>query len=527
MNPGHSIGWWRRPGPLAAILLVLLAPLLLPGLPPLTDLPGHVGRWHIATADPASPLHRYYAVHWAWMGNLGTDLIALPLIPLVGPVAAARLIAGLILLLTGAALLWLSREVHGRVAPSLLFALPFAYGWPFQMGFVNFALAQALGFAALALWLRLARAGRLRLRALLFAPVGLVLWTAHSFGWGMFGLMAFAAELARLRARDHPWPRAIGCAVVACLPLALPALVMALGRPAGARASETGDWFNMGAKFLWLLSSLRDRWQAFDIASLLAPLMLIYIAARDRRLGFSALLGWPALACAAAFLLLPRLLLGGSYVDMRMAPAIWMLALLAIRPPETARLARMIALAGLAFVAVRTAGTMISFAQRGAEQRAELSALPAIPRGAAVLALVARPCLTPWSDIRPEHLAAYAILTRDAFVNEQWAIPGQHYLTIRHRRAMPFVADPSQLAYPDGCREQGHGLSHALAGFPRAAFTHLWIIGHRLADPRKSGLVTVWSNGRSGLYQVVGTAAMPRVEPQPEYRVRRGERAGT
>jgi hypothetical protein len=352
---------------LAAILLASILPLLQPGLPPLTDLPGHVARWHIATAGPESPLHLYYRIQRGWIGNLGTDLIALPLIPLIGPVAAARLMTVLIMLLTGAAMLWLSREVHGRIAPAALFALPFAYGWPFQMGFVNFALAQALALAAL--------------------------------------------------------------------------------------------------------------------------------------------------ACIAGFLVLPRLLLGGSYVDMRMMPAIWILALLSIRPPAAARLAGLVALAGLAFFVTRTAATTISFMLRAGEQRAELAALPAIPRGTALLSLVARPCLTPWSDIRPEHLAGHAILVRDAFANEQWAIPGQHYIGVRYSRAAPFETDPSQLVYPDGCREQGHSLSHALATFPRAAFSHVWIIGHRLAAPRHFGLVTVWSNGRSGLYEVVGARGNHRVEP--------------
>lgn len=513
MNAAPPIAWWQRPAVLAAILLASILPLLQPGLPPLTDLPGHVARWHIATAGPASPLHHYYRIQWGWMGNLGTDLIALPLIPLIGLVAAAKLIAVLIMLLTGAAMLWLSREVHGRIAPAALFALPFAYGWPFQMGFVNFALAQALALAALALWLRLARTGRTGLRALLFAPIGLILWTAHSAGWGMFGLMALGSELARLRMSGQSWGRAISGAARACLPLALPVMLMLFNRTSGGRASETGDWFNMGAKFLWLLSTLRDRWQWFDIAALLAPLMLIYVAARDRRIGFSTELGWAALACIAGFLVLPRLLLGGSYVDMRMMPAIWILALLSIRPPAAARLAGLIALAGLVFFVTRTAATTISFMLRAGEQRAELAVLPAIPRGAPLLSLVARPCLTPWSDIRPEHLAGHAILVRDAFANEQWAIPGQQYIGVRYSRAAPFQTDPSQLVYPDGCDEQGHSLSHALATFPRPAFSHVWIIGHRLAAPRHFGLVTVWSNGRSGLYEVVGAQGNHRVEP--------------
>ena len=512
MSADEPTPWWQRRVTLAALVVAAILPLLWPPLPPLTDLPGHVGRWHIAMAGPESPLRQYYRIEWSLIGNLGTDLLAIPLARLIGLAAAARLIVMLIVAISMAGMLWLAREAHGRVPPTALFALPFVHAWPFQMGFVNFVLAQGLCFAALALWLRLGRSERLALRAALFAPIGIALWITHSAGWGLFGLMAFGAELARLREQGRRWGAAIGGAILACLPLALPILIMLALRPAAARANETGDWFNLAAKQLWIIASLRDRWQWFDIASLAALPLVLYIAAREPRLGYARLLGWPALFCVAGFLLLPRLLLGGSYVDMRMTPAIWILALLAIRPPPPGRLANALALAGLAFFAARIAATTLSFALVTAEQQSELAAVNHIPRGAPVLALVHRPCLTPWSDIRPEHLAAHAIIARDAFVNEQWAIPGQHYLTIRHSRAMPFAADPSQLVYPVGCKGQGRDLPHAIATFPRAAFSHVWIIGSRLADPGRSGLLQVWTNGHSALYEVVGGAGVRRVE---------------
>ncbi len=515
MSADEPTSWWRRRAVLAALLAVAVVPLIWPPLPPLTDLPGHIGRWHIAMAGPESPLHHYYAIHWALMGNLGIDLLAIPLAHLIGLLPAAKIVVALIVPMSMAAMLWLAHEVHGRIPPTALFALPFAYAWPFQMGFVNFALAQGLGFAALALWLRLGRSHRLALRASLFAPIGFILWVAHSAGWGLFGLMAFGAELARLREDGRSWRSAIGGAILACLPLALPIVVMLVVRSGAARANETGDWFNFPAKLLWIIASLRDRWQWFDVGSLLALLLVLYIGARERRLGYARLLGWPALFCIAGFLLLPRLLLGGSYVDMRMMPAIWILALLAIRPPPPGRLANILAIAGLLFFGIRTAATTLSFMLITAEQRAELAAVDHIPRGAAVLALVSRPCLTPWSDMRPEHLAAHAIIDRDAFVNEQWAIPGQHYLTIRHAGAMPFVADPSQLVYPVGCKDQGRNLPHSIATFPRAAFSHVWIIGNRLSDPRHFGLFPVWTNGHSAIYEVVGGAGVRRVERSP------------
>ena len=116
---------------------------------------------------------------------------------LFGLEPAVKLIVLAIPPMTVAGFLWVAREVHGRLPPTALFALPFAYSHPFMFGFVNYALSIALAFLAFGLWLRLARLGRLKLRAILFVPISFIVFFAHTFGWGMLGLMAFSAEAVR------------------------------------------------------------------------------------------------------------------------------------------------------------------------------------------------------------------------------------------------------------------------------------------------------------------------------------------
>src|SRR3546814_10366751 len=70
----------------------------------------------------------------------GVQTCALPICKLFGLEAAVKLIVLAIPPLTVAGFLWVAREVHGRLPPTALFALPFAYGHPFMFGFVNFAL---------------------------------------------------------------------------------------------------------------------------------------------------------------------------------------------------------------------------------------------------------------------------------------------------------------------------------------------------------------------------------------------------
>ena len=87
--------------------------------------------------------------------------------------------------LTILGLLLICREVHGRLPATAGLVAPFGYCWPFQWGFINFALSMALALPAFALWLRLGRQEKFRLRAWLFVPIGALIWLAHGFAWAM------------------------------------------------------------------------------------------------------------------------------------------------------------------------------------------------------------------------------------------------------------------------------------------------------------------------------------------------------
>lgn len=496
--------WWERRGVAALLALAFAVPLLWPEVPPLTDLPGHMARYHVALDGGATPaLARAFGYRWRLIGNLGVDLAVMPLGAVFGVEAGTRIVVASIPVLTAAAMLVLSRVVHGRIAPTALFALPLAFCWPLQLGFVNFCLAMALALLALAGWIALGRAGRPLLRALLFVPVSWLLWTAHSFGWGAFGLFAFGAELARRRESGQRWSAAGLAAIGWCLPLATPALAMT-----GGAASGASGWFDGAQKLAAIASALRDHWLALDVASVLALLALLWIAAREPRLSCSAILGWPALLALAAFGILPHRLFGGAFVDTRLFPYALALAVLAIRPPADARLARGLAITGAAFVAVRLAAATASFAINGADLTRELTALRFIPRGASVYTLAARACDGGWDRRRIDHLAGMAIVRRDAFANDQWAIPGQQLLAIRDTGAAPFDRDPSQIASDRACGMNAAVFEDALIRFPRARYDYLWIIGFAPARVRDPAFRPVWQAERSALYRIV--PATPR-----------------
>ena len=382
---GHRPWWETRPF-VALLIILAMVPLLYPPVPPLVDLLGHMGRYRVEVDLATSPwLSRYYGFHWAAIGNLGVDVMILPLSKLFGLELAVKLTVLAIPPLTVAGFLWVAREVHGRLPPTALFALPFIYSHPFMFGFVNYALSIALAFLAFGLWLRLARLNRLRLRAILFVPISLIVFFAHTFGWGVLGLLCFSAEAVRQHDAGRSWPRAAITAALHASVMALPLLIMIAWR-SEMGGGITKGWFVAKFKTSFILLALRDRWKGFDIGSLAVALILLLsmiVEARRPRgtLTFSRNLAFSSLVLLAGYFLLPWMIFGSAYADMRLFPYVVAVALLAIRfrdqvPMHTARV---LAVLGLLFFLVRIGGLTASMAIAADDQSAKLRALDMCP----------------------------------------------------------------------------------------------------------------------------------------------------
>lgn len=495
--------WWQRRCLLAAAVLVSIVPLLWPTIPPLTDLPGHLGRYRVMLGSDADALDQWYRFEWRLVGNLGLDLIVRALAPLIGlePAVKAGVIATVALTVSG--ILWVSREVHGRVTPFALFALPLAYSFPLQFGFVNYALAMALALNGFALWLRLGRQGRIGLRAALFVPIGCIVWLAHIMGWAALGLMVFPAEVARQRAAGRGWIEALIRGGFGCLPLALP-LVLLVAWRSDSGSGMTGRFFEN--KLQWLLTSLRDRWMSFDMVSVMMLAALIVIGIRERMIARSWMLTAVAALFGLAYLLLPFVLFDSAFADMRMAPFVLLFALIAMRPDEgmPPRTRNALALAGLAFFLVRTAGTTISFWHYDRSWQRELAALDHVPRGARLVTLVGEQCGMPWGRSKLVHMPGVALARRAAFANDQWPLNGSALLTITAPGMRPFVTDPSQMVLPNACRSRAlRRIDVALGAIPREAFDYVWLVDPHPHDARLlTGMRPVWRAGTSALYRI-------------------------
>ena len=498
--------WWERRWFVAVIVLLAAVPLLYPRVPPLVDLLGHMGRYRVQLDIGRSPwLHLYYGFHWAAIGNLGVDLLVMPLGRLIGLEPAVKVIVLAIPPLTVFGFLWVAREVHGRIPPTALFALPFAYSHPFMFGFVNFALSVALAFLAFGLWLRLGRLGKLRLRSALFVPISLVVFFAHTFGWGMLGLLCFSAEAIRQHDSGRGWFRSGVNAALHASVMALPILITLVWR-SEAHGGMTADWFNWKLKWMWLQDCLRDRWRVYDIGSLCVVGLVLAYALFSRRLTFSRNLLFTAFVLLVCFLLLPRTVFGSTYADMRLLPYVIATLVLAVRfrGPMNLRVARVLAAVGLAFFLVRLGGNTLSLAIAANDQAAKLEALDHVPDGARVVTLYTLPCTNTWALPRNSHLGSMVTVRRQGFANDQWVLEGMNLLDLKYTRGGYYSADPSELVRPNNCRDGLHRqLNTSLRLIPRGDFDYVWLVDPAPYDEAAtSGMQPVWRGAGSILYRL-------------------------
>ena len=505
----EQLRWWQTRWFVALMAVLAAVPLLWPDIPPMVDLPGHMGRYRVQQmwdTGQAPWFHDWYNFDWSLIGNLGVDLLVWLLEPLIGLEPAVKLIILTIPALTAVGLLWIAREVHGRIPATALFALPIVYSFPFHFGFANFVLSMALALNAFALWLRLGRQGRLVLRGVVFVPVAGLIWLTHTFGWGTLGVLAASAELIREHDKRRNWFAAAFHAGLHCLVLAPPALLMLLWRSGGHVGGQTADWFNWRAKMQWMTMTLRDRWQLYDLASVAVFYLVLFKGLRDPNIGYSRNLGLSALFLIAVYVLLPRIVFGSAYADMRLVPYLFGISLIALRPKPglSIRHAGVLAAIGLAIFVGRMAATTYSFWLYDRDYDRELAALDHVPVGALLVTFGGETCYNEWRMTRLQHLPGIALARRQAYANDQWSMAGGQLLTVRYKEARGFSHDPSELVTDVKCpREYWRPIAGALYKFPRDAFDYVWLIRPPQYDRRlEQGLVPLWRSGRSAVFRI-------------------------
>jgi hypothetical protein len=498
----------------AALVCAVLAtvPFWFVGIPPLTDVPGHMGRAAIAAQQDDPAFAALMGFRWYPEPNLGADLIVETLRHVMSVTQAYWLVAAAIPFLLTLGLFAVARRLNHGGAAALPWALLFVWSFPFSYGFLNYMLGVALSFLGLALWLRLDPRPRLR-EALTWIGVPLI-FLCHAVGGSMLSLFIGSRELAAsdLRSR-RGWidllirvrPLIVGFAII---------VVWRLSTQSIAGATEIG----LRQKLNALVMMLRDQNIWLDTASLLAALLVFTHGQRHgARLNRAVL---PAvLFLIVLFLVMPSRLAGSHFADMRILPVIPMLAFAAQDWRGVAG-ARWVTVAGYALVVVRLIVSTIGFTAYHRDYREQLAAMARIPLHSRVIVLSESPCdaTRHWRSDRRGHLGELLQVYRRSWSNGQWDTDGGHLTQVRWRPSPYFYHDPSQHFWSEHCLKPGvpdrWSFAQAMRALPYGRFDYLWLIGPHPAVGASSALAPVWMGpGGSILYRANAKASSATPAP--------------
>ncbi|MGR6330530.1 hypothetical protein ACU5AX_15820 [Sphingomonas sp. XXL09] len=498
----------------SAIGLALLAalPILLTRIPPLTDVPGHIGRLSVQTAAAGDPLLRYFGFHWALTLNLASDLIVQLVHPVIGVIPTIWLLSAATPALTVIGIVAIARVTNRSGAWALPWSLLFVFNLPFLWGFLNFALALSVVLIAFAGWLALE--DRRGWRALLFMAIVPPLFVGHGVAGAVLLVLIVGYRVGEGLASPE---RGRGRETLAALlplwpPLLAAAVTLLVWKAVGAGGGGATLWLAQ-RKTGAIVHMLQDQSMAFDIASVIAC-VLIWVAGHRAGARLRGGAAGAVIALILLFIATPSQISGSDEIDLRLAPLIPMLAF-AMQDWSAVHASRrrLVLALGLALLGARYVVTTVSFVRYDRRYAEELAALDRVRPGSRVFNLVGSTC-DRWRSERLDHLGNLATTLRGAWVNAHWSIGGLHLLDVRYRPSPLFYDDPSQFIYPAACawprlKPYAHyrrrlTLGGAIRALPLTAADYLWLIDAKLpSDYRDRRLRRIWANEDSELYAIV------------------------
>lgn len=394
------------------------------------DYPAHLaGFYLIAGGAKSSFLSSFYRIEWAFIPNLGSELVVPVLAGAVGLNIAAKTF------LSTAVAMWvfgpaaIHRALFGRVGLSPLVAALFAYNANFMWGFLNYYFAAGLTLLAFAAWIATTR-NRSFWRTASFTAAATIIYFCHLFGAALLFLLIFCFELQSATYRRSDYRTAFWRAaeiLMVFLPILLAFIFLtppSSGGPVTFDFAET--WPD---RFGAMIQSSFDR----PAWILLGVLILLLSAGFWRR----AIIIHPAMrlvlivvaACAA---IAPEWAMGGWGVYLRLPGVLGALifASLDIRLPS--KCSAVVAAAAVAIIchsAVVLAGNWRYYDRQYAEFDA--AAARFISNGSHVVTVLDGDAMGWASDPPYWHMAELEIPTRQIFTPLMFATPGQHIVRVR------------------------------------------------------------------------------------------------
>lgn len=429
--------------------------------PPILDYPNHYARmWLLAGGIDTPPFQQIYAIDWnRSFTNVGIDLMAYWLGPLIGVSLLARSLLFLAIVLPPLGAIALHRRLFGGGYYWQIAILYFAWCATLIGGFINFqiGLGMALFFATAD------HALQSRNRAALFVfrlLAGLLLTTMHIFSLGFYMALVcgleFSPTMAAMKSfRD--FMRLCGRLAMAMLACALPAICLFLYQPVLPDAGNGNLGASWNNSLVLILANLMSAFWSYTVLAdmlFLIPLILVCTnAVRTRRLQLHAGLAVTATGLLLLACLSPRHLLATGWISWRFPIMAALAAMVMVCPlPRLSRRQALLVVTMISAVALgRTAWIGFNWWQGEAEVADVRTVLAAVPEGAAILPVMRQQKSTPhvvdhryfaWNQDTFRHLPTLAIPYAHSFVPTVFTAKGKQPLTV--------LPPWSDIAVPEG-----------------------------------------------------------------------------
>jgi hypothetical protein len=476
-----SLLWW---GGLTLVLVILTVPILAVEVPPLADYPDHLARCFFLAFGTDDPVLRgIFAVRWAVIPNLAVDLILPPLMRVMPPLVAGKLIVILAVLLPTTGAIALNYVCFRRLSLWQLCSGFVAYNAMFLVGLLNFQLAIGVALWGAATWISASR-GYPVFAAVAGACFALVSFVFHIFGFCFFALLIGSSELVTIIQRRlggvAAWRFALQRAIVVLIILLPPSILYLLSQFAGA--SGPLFWEPPIRKLFLLLVPVLGYSRRISIAVALALLLGALFWAWRGRLRVAPLAWFCVPALLFIYLVLPFSAKGGFYIDTRV-PVMLAFTLFATTTPSdiSEREGVLHGAVLLAFFVLQMAhitDTWLGSRQDVADVRQVLMPVTPGSRVLSVNASQGNDAATPSYRYRilpfvPGylHFAAFAMIDHRAYWSDATAISGQQPITRRPPYDLSGDGDQSEplpytLLAPFADAATSPRPSYFLAGWP-------------------------------------------------------------
>lgn len=425
------------PACLAACLALVALPVLASSYPPLFDYPNHLARAHVLAEMDRSAIFHAHFVHGGFLiPNVLADLVVLALLPVVGVVAAGKLLLLLTFALTLTGAVALNRRVAGRASPWPLLSALVLYNEGFFWGFLNYNLGLGLMLWGLACWGAVAERS-VGWRLACGTAFALAVFLAHLVAFGLYAVAVAVLEVHRLASRWPGWRAGLRRLMAAAAQFAAPLLLFVTLSPSAGLAPRAGFDFSVFGKvmpFTRVLSSGNPDLDMATLVVLFGGVALALFAGVARCQG-------ALVRVAAAFLLLvatlPFSLLGSYFLDSRIVVAVVLVLLASLAPGRLRLHPSWVAVGLLMALGIRGGVLAADWRHQDESYARVVAALDKVPVGSVIVTGVGYGFeLGDWvvtRRVKPahEHTTLYATIRRDALVPNIFAHPGQNPLVFR------------------------------------------------------------------------------------------------